>query len=192
MDEQPTAGPVLSAIRSRRVTRAFTRRLVDDGLLHLILDAARWAPSGGNRRLNRFVVVRSPLRLRLLRAVSPGLLGEPPVVIVICVDFGQLEAIGTDDSRQNSSYVDVGTAAQSMLLAAHELGLGACPVMSFHRGAVRVLLELPTTLCPVLMLALGYAQPAQQGAGPRSRLRLPTLAELTYWETYPAREATRG
>ena len=176
-------GPVLAAIRSRRVTRAFTSQRVPEEALRLVLEAARWSPSGGNRRLNVYVVVRETRRLRQLRAVAPGILGHPSAVIVVCIDASRLEELGMDDRLQNSAYVDVGTATQNMLLAAHELGLGACPVMSFHRGAVQILLDLPEAVSPVLMVALGYPDPAASAA-PRPRLRLPRLDDIVLWESY--------
>jgi hypothetical protein len=39
--------------------------------------------------------------------------------------------------------VDVGTALQTMLLAAHVIGLAAGPMMSSCKAAVRVILQLP-------------------------------------------------
>jgi nitroreductase len=186
MSEPRRDGPVISAIRARRVTRAFSHQPVSDDVLLSLLDAARWAPSGGSRRLNRFVIVQKPERLRRIRAVAPGLLGRPPVLIVVCVDFARLDELGMDDRWQHSSYVDVGTVTQTILLAAAELGLGACPVMSFHRGAVQVFLKLPPGVCPIMMVALGY--PAAVSADPgRAHLRLSRMDEVTYWETYTGR-----
>src|SRR3712207_8018627 len=46
---------VLEAIRSRRVVRAMTTEPVGREALETILDAARWAPTAGNRHLQRFV-----------------------------------------------------------------------------------------------------------------------------------------
>ena len=64
---------VLEAIRTRRVARALTDAPVERALVEEILKAARWAPSGGNRRLHRFVAVQDPMTLRVLRMVSPGM-----------------------------------------------------------------------------------------------------------------------
>lgn len=178
-----SSAPVLAAIRSRRVTRRFTAQQVDVAQIRTVLEAARWAPSGGNRRLNVFVVVRSPVNLRLLKAVAPGILGNPPLVILIGIDHAKMAALEVDDQHQNSAFVDVGTAMENMLLAAHELGLGACPVMSFHRAAVRVILDLPAAIEPVLMILLGHPDVEAQSL-PRPPLRLPTVDELTHWETY--------
>lgn len=47
--------PVLDAIRRRRVARAMTDEPVPAERLEAILEAARWAPTAGNRHLQRFV-----------------------------------------------------------------------------------------------------------------------------------------
>ena len=74
-----TADAVLTAIRRRRVVRHFTDRPVSREDLLQILQAGRWAPSGGNKRLHRFVAVQDPVTVRLIRAISPmGLRSENP------------------------------------------------------------------------------------------------------------------
>lgn len=55
-------------------------------------------------------------------------------------------------------YVDVGTAAQTMLLAAHSLGLGAGVVTSFSQAAVGAVLNLPEGWSPEMFICL--ADPA--------------------------------
>lgn len=59
-----------------------------------------------------------------------------------------------------------------MLLAAHSLGLGACPIGSFHRQAVALFLEMPAGVQPILLLALGYpqAKPISPGRRPLSEV----------------------
>jgi nitroreductase len=176
-------GQVFEIIKKRRVTREFTTDPVSDVDIRTILEAARWAPSGGGRRLNVYVVVRDPVNLRKLRAVSPGILGYPAAVIVICIDQAKAATFAFDDSDYGSAFVDIGTAAENMLLAAAELELGACPVMSFHKDALRTVLRLPDTLVPNMMIILGYPAPKEEAIG-QPRLRLPTVDETTYWEAY--------
>jgi nitroreductase len=65
-------------------------------------------------------------------------------------------------------YVDVGTAAATMLLVAHELGLGTCPVTSFSRAVVARLLALESGIEPWMIICLGHPaaqQPAAMGDG---------------------------
>ena len=64
---------VLEAIRTRRMVRALTDDDVPREQIEPILEAVRWAPSAGNRRLHYFVGLHDPTTLRLLRMVSPGM-----------------------------------------------------------------------------------------------------------------------
>jgi nitroreductase len=176
------SNPVLDAIRSRRVARNLTDRPVERALLEQVLDAARWAPNAGNRRLQRFVAIENPLTLRLLRMVSPGMFQRPTAAVLICVDRERVVSFGMRTNLKGLS-VDVGTAAQTILLAAHSLGLGSGIVTSFSQAAVRAILNLPERLSPELFVCLGYAEPAQPLA---MRARAPvTWQSLTDWERYP-------
>jgi len=170
---------ILDVIRSRRVSRRFKQNPVSREHIELILEGARWAPSGGNRRLNVYIVIQDPQTIRKLRAISPGMLPSPPAVILICLDTAKSLALGFQYWEQASAYVDLGTAMENMLLVAHVLGLGACPVMSFHRPAVQLLLDLPETLVPEVMVMLG--EPEQP---PRGRSRPVDVNAFTHWERY--------
>ena len=157
-----SADTVLEAIRSRRVTRAFEERAVTNESLVRVLEAGRWATSGGNRRIHRFLVVRDPGTLARLRAVTPGMFSAPPVVIVICTDATRAAEELVQLEHDATTWIDVGTAAMNMMVAAHALELGTCPVTSFSHGAVRVVLGLPPTVEPELFLLRGPPlQPAR-------------------------------
>src|SRR4051794_16053649 len=115
--------PVLAAIRSRRVVRAMTGEPVDRSTLESILDAGRWAPTAGNRHLQRFVATDDPRTLRVLRMVSPGMIQRPAAAVVICTDRNAAADFGFPPDA-SGLFVDVGTAAATMMLAAHALGVG--------------------------------------------------------------------
>jgi nitroreductase len=51
---------LLDAMRTTPATRSFTEADLPDDVLYEILDAARFAPNGGNRQAWRVVVVRDP------------------------------------------------------------------------------------------------------------------------------------
>jgi nitroreductase len=51
---------VREVMRTARAIRRFTDQPVDDDVLARCLEAATWAPSGGNQQPWRFVVLRSP------------------------------------------------------------------------------------------------------------------------------------
>jgi nitroreductase len=174
------------ALRVRRVSRRFTSEPVSERDVWLILEAARRAASAANVRIHRFLVVRDPRRLRLVRMVSPGMLAVPKAVIVICTDLEAAAAAEVQVGKDDSVLVDVGTAAMNMMLAAQALGLGSCPATSFSRPAVAEILELPPQARPEFMLQLGHPAPEKRVLPPGPRRPL-TAADLAYWERYGER-----
>jgi nitroreductase len=175
--------PVLKAIRTRRMVRALTGEPIVRSELEEVLKAARWAPSAGNRRLHRFIAVEDPLTLKLLRMVSPGMFQRPVAIVVICIDRVKAESFGMRPNAKGL-FVDVGTAAQTMLLAAHSLGLGAGVVTSFSQAAASAVLNTPEGLSPEMFVCLGHAAPTQPpGMPPRGSV---TWQSLTQWERFPS------
>jgi nitroreductase len=129
------------------------------------------------------VAVENKATLAVLRMVSPGMFQRPAAVVLIAIDQGRAAAFGMRPTARGL-YVDVGTAAQTMLLAAHSLGLGAGVVTSFSQAAVREVLNLPATLSPEMFICLGYAATVQP---PAIRARTPvTWQTLTDWERFPS------
>jgi len=165
------------------MVRALAERPVERAALESVLKAARWAPNAGNRRLHRFVAVQHGPTLAVLRMVSPGMFQRPTAVVLVCIDQRRVSAFGMRATAK-SLLIDVGTAAQTMLLAAQSLGLGAGVVTSFSQAAVREVLNLPEHLSPELFICLGYPAPAQP---PAMRPRSPvTWQDLTDWERFPS------
>jgi nitroreductase len=171
---------VLAAIRRRRVTRTFLDEPVAVEDLQQILRAARAASTAGNRRIQRYLVIRDRARIESLRPFAPGILRVPPALIVLANDLELAREARVQFDRDRSVWVDVGTALANMMLAAQALGLGSCPATSFSQAAVAEVLDFPPTLVPELLLQVGRpaAQPPRR-AGPPVR---PTLEESTSWE----------
>src|SRR5262245_17089422 len=170
--------PVLAAIRSRRVVRAMTAEPVARSTIEQILDAGRWASTAGNRHLQRFVVTDHPATLRVLRMVSPGMIQRPTAAITICVDRAAAVGYGYAPNA-TGLFVDVGTAAATLMLAAHSLGIGAGPASSFSSAAVGVVLRLPDGWTPELIMCLGHPAPKQPPPfSPHPSLR---WQDLTMW-----------
>ncbi|MFC2105330.1 nitroreductase family protein [Candidatus Bipolaricaulota bacterium] len=155
------------AIQTRRSVRRFTEETLEQQAVDQLLDAARWAPSGGNAQTWRFIVVRDRARIRQLRVVSPGLPGPPPCVLVICQDMDEAGDRGARLGIDRLVLFDAAMAAQNVLLAAHDLGLGSCVVASFHKNAVQQLLDMPEYVEPMLLIALGW--PDELPVPPRRR-----------------------
>lgn len=142
-----------SLIAKNRSTRGFDAsfKVREDQLVSLV-EAARLAPSARNQQVLRFRLVTADEAEQLLPHISLGgalpelnlpLAGtEPNAFIVIC-------------SEKEGRYVDMdmGIAAQTMLLRAVELGLNGVIIAAFDHDAVAEALHLP--LAPQLLLAVG-------------------------------------
>lgn len=173
---------VLQLITSRRVVREFQDGPISEQDLLYVLTAGRWATRGSNNRIHRFLVVQSGVVIRRVRAFSPGMLGFPAALIVICADGALADAAEFQLDRDPNRWIDVGTAAMNMMLAAHAIGLGSCPVTSFSKGGVGAILRLPPSVVPEFMLQLGRPLVGLPTSG--SRVSRAALANLVEWEEY--------
>jgi nitroreductase len=137
--------------------------------LDQVVQAARYAPNAGNRRLQPVIAVSDPTVLRLLRMIAPGMLPVPQAVIVISIDEARAAGYGIRPGTPGL-FVDVGTCAATVLLAAHAIGLASCPVTSFSRAAAARILGLDVGKTPQMMICLGHRAADQPPTMPRGGL----------------------
>jgi nitroreductase len=172
---------VIALMRERRVCRSFTEQPVHLAHLRVLAEAARHSPSASNQRINKFLVITERERIRLVRHVSPGMLGLPTALLVILTDIEKASHEGLKlDRDHRTRWADVGAAAENVLLAAEALGLGACPLMSFSVEGVRAVLEIPDHLVPDYIIQLGHA--AEKRSVQPTRRPGTSVLGLTYWE----------
>jgi len=159
---------VWAAIRNRRSIRKFTDDPVEDKVLkNLVLEAGIWAPSGGNAQAWRFLVITDPKILHKVKLVSPGLLGTFTSVIVVCQDLAHALEKGGELGVKTLSLMDTAMAAQNIMLAAYAVGLGTCPIASFHSEAIQKITGLPAHIHPQLLISVGF--PGENPPAPRRR-----------------------
>jgi nitroreductase len=162
---------VWEAIQGRRSIRSFKPDPIpDDLIMKLILEAGIWAPTGGNAQTWRFVVVTDSNVIHRIKMVAPGILGNPPVVIAICQDLDEAERKGSKLGREVITLMDTALAAQNIMLAAYDQGLGTCVIASFHAGAVQQILHLPPPIVPQLLMSLGYPHVKSQAPKRNSKV----------------------
>jgi len=137
----------MEVVKERRSVRKYKKNPVPMEKLLLLVEAARWAPSAGNSQPWEFLLINDEDMVSALKAVSPGWLFEAPALILMCINKKR---------ETDWSYIDVGAAMQNILLCAHSLGLGCCPIGSFIVQVLRELLEIPEHLKPVLLITVGY------------------------------------
>ncbi|UCE28078.1 MAG: nitroreductase family protein [Candidatus Coatesbacteria bacterium] len=161
---------VLEAILGRRSIRRFLDEPLEEGQIEKLLEAARWAPSGGNMQPWRFVVVANGDVKKQLAADSYGqrFVAEAPVVIgVLAVPEESAKRYG-DRGRLLYSIQDTAAAVQNVLLAAYGMGLGTCWVGAFDDEAVAKTLACRSGEVPVALIPVGW--PAEDGGSSRRGL----------------------
>jgi nitroreductase len=146
----------LLAVASKREVRAYSDRPLTDDAVRRILEAGRIAGSSQNRQRRSFLVLSNPeLRAQLAEGVyAPGNVRGAALVVVVVAQGGGPVAF------------DVGRAAQNMMLAAWNDGIGSCPNGIPDPDAVGHLLGLDEDERPAIVLTFGY--PARE-RDPNSR-----------------------
>ncbi len=145
----------LEAIRTRRSIRQFRKGIVTREFEDRILQAAMAAPSAGNQQPWEFVVVREQRMLNTLPSVHPyaQMCPSAALVIVVC-------GVPAREKHRDYWVQDCSAAMENLLLAAHDLGLGAV-WLGVHPRADRVaglrgLLNIPEAVTPLCMAAIGW------------------------------------
>ena len=104
------------AIVSKREVRAYAERPPPDDAVRRLLEAGRMAGSSRNRQARRFVVLRDGALERAASAVHmPDNLRGAALAVAIVV------------RGKGPTGLDAGRAAQNMMLAASNDGIGSCP-----------------------------------------------------------------
>jgi nitroreductase len=148
-----------AALKARRATRYFSKTPIDDATLRRLARAAHRAPTGGNTPYRRVMIVNDEKIIRVLRQVSPGILGEPAAVLVIYTDLAMARKNGR--LSEICATIDAGAAAENVVLEATELGLGSCFTKSYAEAAVKELLAIPTDFRTEVIVQLGYPREGQ-------------------------------
>ena len=170
--------PVWAAIDAKRAIRTFADRPLDPAHLKRILDAGRRSGSSKNRQRWAFIVVRDRSHLAELTAVGEWarhLAGAAAAVALVTPDPGGPDA-------HESIRFDLGQAAQNMMLAAWELGIGSCPATVYEQAVAQDVLKLPADRFCGWILSFGYpADPGDLTRPPKQGGRKP-LDEIVHRE----------
>lgn len=170
---------VLDAIHARRSTRSFTGRQVEQEQLETLLDAAVWAPSGGNNQSWLFTAIQNKdVLLKLNELVRegfqhwvpdddyPGKLGAKAASQKDGYNFyyhAPTVIVASNKPNYENAMADCALGLENVFLAAQSIGLGSCYLNQLHwlrndKGVRDFLFELGIpkehTLCSAA--AIGY------------------------------------
>jgi nitroreductase len=149
----------LETIRNRRSVRNYKDQKIPEEIVMELLQAAMSAPSAGNEQPWQFIVIDDRKVLDSLMTANPNakMCKEAQAAILVCGDT-------TKEKYPGFWVQDCSAAAQNILLAAHEKGIGSVwtgvyPIKERVEG-FRKLLSLPENVIPFCLVPLGY--PAKQ------------------------------
>lgn len=133
----------LEAILSRRSTRSYTPAPVETEKLQKIIDAGRYAPSGGNNQTCHFLVVQNPEVLKKLATLAESAFAKMEVTpetysslkgsILQSKKGGYIFyykapvlIIVANQKNYGNNIADCAVAVENMMIAANALDLGSC------------------------------------------------------------------
>jgi len=136
----------LTCIRTRREIRDYIAKPIHDDALLKILEAGRLAPSSKNSQPWHFVVIRNKETLRKISELTPtgAHIAKAPLGIAVLMDQAKLPEV--DGTR----------AIQNMVLAAWDIGIGACWITNFYDDGVKDILGVPQRMKLVTVMPFGY------------------------------------
>lgn len=146
--------------RQRRSIRKYTEQPVDSEKIEKLLQAALMSPASKRCNPWEFVVVQDHEVLKQMagcRTYGSQMLENSPLGIVICLDTALTDTWQCDGA----------IAAENILLAAEDLGLGACWVQVYGRllkeesdetaeSLIRQLCGIPEHLTVLCVISVGY------------------------------------
>lgn len=145
----------MNAIFNRRSIRKYTKQEIAEETIETLLRAAMAAPSAGNEQPWHFVVIKDKDILYSIPKFHPysQMLRDASCAIVVCGD-------PTLETNKGFWVQDCSAATENILIEATDLGLGSV-WLGVHPDKDRVkpvqaLLELPESIIPLCIIALGY------------------------------------
>jgi nitroreductase len=145
----------LKAIKTRRSIRKFTSHYISDDMIEKLLRAAMQAPSARNTQSWQFVVTTERKILDKIPLIHPyaDMMYQATLAILVCGDLSLEKSV-------EYCVVNCSAATQNILLAAHDLGLGAVWLGVYPRDersvGLRKLFQIPHDIVPVSLIACGY------------------------------------
>ena len=113
------------------------------------------APSGVNLQPWKFIVIKDKDTKEAVKKVLPFGKYDSPIIIIPCV-----KDLSTIPFNHDLAYCDVSAATENILLAAHDLGLGAVWCAIFpnkkHIKEMRKALNQGLTISPFSCIFVGY------------------------------------
>lgn len=192
MLEKPaaTATEIHALLRNRWSPRAFAATPVSDTQIGSMLEAARWAASGGNGQPWTYVLFPQGHEsfARVIEILDDGNKGWAARVPLLILGVTKLTR---DSGKPNrTALFDLGLSAANLVLQAEALGLRAHQMGGFDQSKASAAFGIPAGYEPVVMIAVGMqGDPASlpedlttREQQPRSRKPVSEIARVGAWD----------
>jgi nitroreductase len=153
----------LECIKTRRSIRKFLDKQISAESIEKIIEAGKCAPSADNRQPWKFYIIRD----KSIKAKLADSEDEYNKQVIPNCDF--ILVVGINIEISPVCWVEEGAlAAQNILLACHDLGLGAVYLSGFNLNRpedhqeVQKIMGMPENIIPVAMLLIGYPDPSEK------------------------------
>ncbi|MEA9357857.1 nitroreductase [Bacteriovorax sp. PP10] len=182
LKEINNSNDIFTVIKKRHSVRSYTKKMVSEGLIKMLIELATRAPSSMNRQPWGFIIVSNSQLLEKISLKSKAhflnsldknehKIGElkplleneefnifynAPVLIIICAR----EDENISMKEETSPEADCFLAGENLMLAAIGMGLGTCPIglslPVLRTNEIRTTLDIPKGYLPVLPIVVGY------------------------------------
>jgi nitroreductase len=173
---------LLDIVRKRRSVRVYRSGNVSDKQLGMILEAARWAPSGANTQPWEFVVTRDRAKMKRVRRIyaqewkqrkledpvhykglKKDYVGDVSALVLACADPRTMRVYLTTrqpGDREKLFQASIANAVEHMMLMAASMGLGTVWVSVREEVApeLRELFKVPEPLRLLWIIPIGHAK----------------------------------
>jgi nitroreductase len=173
---------LLDIVRKRRSVRVYRSGKVSGPQLEMILEAARWAPSGANTQPWEFVVTRDRAKMKRVRRIydeewkrrklenpvnykglKKDYVGDVSVLVLACADPRTMRVYLTTrqpGDREKLFQASIANAVEHMMLMAASMGLGTVwvSVREEVEAELRELFKVPEALRLLWIMPIGHAK----------------------------------
>jgi 5,6-dimethylbenzimidazole synthase len=200
---------LLDVVRTRRSVRVYKSGKVSGAQLAMILEAARWAPSGANTQPWEFVVTRDREKMRRVRRIydeewrarkredpvnykglKKDYVGDVSALVLCCADPRTMRVYLTTrqpGDREKLLQASIANSVEHMMLMAASMNLGTVwvSVRDEVKDELRELFKVPEPLRLLWIMPIGHAK-AWPKAKPRRK-----ISDFVHEEYYRAEKLRR-
>lgn len=192
----------LKCVRERTSIRIYKAGRVSEEQLHMILEAARWAPSGANSQPWDFILTRDRKKMGKVREIysrewkrrkhedpfhykglKKDYVGDVSILVLVCGDprtMGVYLTTRQPADREKLFHASIANAVEHLMLTAATMGLGSVwvSVREEVEEELRALFQVPEPLRLLWIIPIGHPR-TRPKAKPRRE-----LSSMVHWEIF--------